>query len=93
MAFERATAVQQVDSHTYRADFKDDWYIGSGTLGHVLYPLCRSLPHGCRPRDPFPDTHPESVLSREREDLLANVNVSQTVPHGGYVTATLLVSW
>ncbi|EME80165.1 uncharacterized protein MYCFIDRAFT_31682 [Pseudocercospora fijiensis CIRAD86] len=29
MAFERATAVQQVDSHTYAADFKDDWCIGA----------------------------------------------------------------
>ncbi|KAF7194964.1 hypothetical protein HII31_03638, partial [Pseudocercospora fuligena] len=29
MAFERATAIQQVDSHTYAADFKDDWCIGA----------------------------------------------------------------
>ncbi|KAF2209984.1 hypothetical protein CERZMDRAFT_113679 [Cercospora zeae-maydis SCOH1-5] len=29
MAFERATAVKQVDSHTYSANFVDDWCIGS----------------------------------------------------------------
>jgi hypothetical protein len=30
MAFTAATAVQQTDSHTYTADFKEDWCIGSG---------------------------------------------------------------
>ncbi|CAK4015937.1 Hypothetical predicted protein [Lecanosticta acicola] len=43
MAFQRATAVQQLDPHTYSADFQEDWCIGS-------------------------------------------------VPHGGYVTATLLTA-
>lgn len=30
MAFERATTVKQVDSHTYSADFQEDWCIGAG---------------------------------------------------------------
>ena len=32
MAFERATTVKQVDSHTYSADFQEDWCIGAGKL-------------------------------------------------------------
>ncbi|USW57954.1 Putative acyl-CoA thioesterase, double hotdog domain-containing protein [Septoria linicola] len=35
MAFERATTVKQIDSHTYSADFQDDWCIG--TVPHGGY--------------------------------------------------------
>lgn len=30
MSFQTATAVQAKDSHTYTANFVDDWCIGSG---------------------------------------------------------------